>query len=101
MGPYRQRYRNMNMILRSGRSYARAMGGAALAGRLTRRVTNRVVNAYTQTTRRKRLTTGRGVTNQWDRTLIYKKKSMPRWKKRAWKRFSQKVNAVAEKSLGS
>jgi len=26
---------------------------------------------------------------------------MPRWKKRAWKRFSQKVNAVAEKSLGS
>lgn len=44
---------------------------------------------------------GQGVTNQHDRSRVYRKRGMPRFKKRSWKRFSRKVNAVAEKSLGS
>lgn len=44
---------------------------------------------------------GQGVTVQHDTRRIYSKKSMPRRKKRAWKRFSRKVNAVSERDLGS
>lgn len=42
-----------------------------------------------------------GITAQYDRVTQYSKKSMPRRKKRAWKKFSQKVNAVLEKTLGT
>lgn len=44
---------------------------------------------------------GRGVTSEHDRQFIYRKKSMPYGKKVRWKRFKRKVNAVAEKELGS
>lgn len=44
---------------------------------------------------------GQGVTSQYDRKLVYRKKTMPRYKKRAWKRFTQKVTAVNTKILGS
>lgn len=44
---------------------------------------------------------GRGVTSEHDRQFIYRKKSMPSYKKRQWRRFKGKVHAVAEKSLGS
>lgn len=46
-------------------------------------------------------TTGQGITDQHDRSRIYKKKFMGGRKKRTWKRFVRKVNAVAEKTLGS
>lgn len=101
MGKFLQR-RNMNMMLRSGRTYARAMGGAALAGRITRRVANRVANSYTQTTNRRRFVrAGQGVTTQHDRRIVYSKKSMPFRQKKRWKSFKRKVNAIAEKELGS
>lgn len=41
------------------------------------------------------------LTSQYDAKRQYVKKTMPRGKKRAWKRFVKKVNAVNEKSLGS
>lgn len=44
---------------------------------------------------------GRGVTSEHDRQFIYRKKSMPFYKKVRWRRFKRKVNAVAEKELGS
>ena len=42
-----------------------------------------------------------GITTQVDRVTQYYKKSMPRWKRRQWVRFSKKVNAVISKSLGT
>jgi len=51
--------------------------------------------------RSKRVTDGVGVTTQYDRKTIYYKKKMPYKKKMAWRRFSQKVNAVLEKQMGT
>lgn len=42
-----------------------------------------------------------GVTQQHDVRNVYRKRRMPRRRRRAWKRFSRKVNAVSEKTLGS
>lgn len=50
---------------------------------------------------RNRMTSGIGVTTQYDRKLVYKKKYMPRGRKRRWKKFVNRVNAVGEKDLGS
>lgn len=41
------------------------------------------------------------VTTQYDTRLQYRKKRMPRWKRKAWKRFSTKVNSVNLKNLGT
>lgn len=46
-------------------------------------------------------TSGLGVTGQYDRKLVYLKKTMPRFKKRRWRSFVKKVNAAAEKELGN
>jgi len=50
---------------------------------------------------RKHATSGRGVTVQHDRRQIYRKHRMPRRKRKQWKSFVRKVNAAAEKDLGS
>lgn len=55
----------------------------------------------TQTQTKKRTTSGVGITTQHDVKRIYRKKTMPRRKKRAWKKFISKVNAVDETDLGS
>lgn len=47
------------------------------------------------------ITSGVGITTQYDKKNVYRKSYMPRYKKRLWKRFRNKVNAVAEKELGS
>nr|WAE43018.1 MAG: capsid protein [Cressdnaviricota sp.] len=44
---------------------------------------------------------GRGTTTQHDRQSVYSKRSMPRGKKRQWRKFVSKVNAAAEKDLGT
>ena len=49
----------------------------------------------------RKFTGGRGITKEHDRTNIYRKKSMPRFKKRRWRRFSKKVYAVSEKEMGT
>lgn len=46
-------------------------------------------------------TSGVGVTTQHDQRRVYRKKTMPRFKKRRWRRFVKKVNAASEKDLGS
>lgn len=71
-------------------------------GNTSTRLAHRFRNAGTQTTtRRKNMTSGQGVTDQFDRKLIYKKKRMPKRKKSKWVSFKKKVNAVAEKELGT
>jgi hypothetical protein len=51
--------------------------------------------------KRKKPTSGRGVTFEHDRQFIYGLKTMPRKKKMRWRKFNRKVNAVSEKDLGS
>lgn len=63
-----------------------------------RRIYNR---GLARLARRKRGTSGRGLTFEHDRQFIYKKKSMPKRKKRRWKRFVKKVGAVNERELGT
>lgn len=52
-------------------------------------------------TRRKRGSGGQGVTSQYDRSLIYRKRSMPRGRRRRWRRYVKRVNFVSEKALGT
>ncbi len=51
--------------------------------------------------RRRAVRAGQGITNQYDRTTIYRKKRMPRFRRRRFRRFSRKVNFVSEKDLGT
>jgi len=44
---------------------------------------------------------GQGVTNQFDRKTVYRKKRMPYRKKRQWKRFVKKVNSALLKDVGT
>lgn len=53
------------------------------------------------TTNRGRVTSGVGVTNQYDAKRIYRKKSMPRYKKRRWIKYVRKVRAAILKDVGS
>lgn len=46
-------------------------------------------------------TSGNGVSTQHDVTRVYKKRRMPRRKRKRWTRFIKKVDAVAERNLGS
>lgn len=56
---------------------------------------------YGMSQRRRRGTSGQGITNQYDRSRIYRKRRMPRFRRRRWRRFNRRVNAVSEKDLGS
>lgn len=44
---------------------------------------------------------GQGVTNQYDKALIYRRRRMPRRRRRRWRRWNRKVLQVSEKDLGS
>lgn len=44
---------------------------------------------------------GIGTTNQYDRTNVYRKKRMPRRKRKRWVRFVKKVRAAENKTLGT
>lgn len=47
------------------------------------------------------VSSGYGVTTQYDKSLIYRKSNMPKRKKRNWRKFINKVHAVAEKDMGT
>lgn len=73
--------------------YKRAIGTAAAVA---------AQRSFTRTkTKTKRTTSGVGITQQYDRRKVYQKRYMPKAKRRRWKKFIQKVNAVDEKDLGS
>lgn len=89
----RYAYNNRNTI----RGYAnQAMSAIRKNGR-ARMVNNRRL----RTGRRNYTSSGVGVTAQHDATNIYRKKRMPRYKKRRWRKFVKRVHAVSEKELGS
>lgn len=52
-------------------------------------------------TTKKKGTSNYGVTNQHDVQVQYRKKRMPRKKRLRWKRFVKKVEAIADKGLGT
>lgn len=58
-------------------------------------------NSRTVSRTRQGFSSGQGITTQHDSRRIYRKRFMPRWRKRRWRRFKQKVNAIAEKDMGS
>lgn len=98
----------------AARSLARNYGESIMAyGRrrirggmrnLARSLTQRRRSAGRQSLRRRNrkfVSGGSGVTSQYDRTLQYRKKSMPRYRKKRWKSFVRKIHAISEKELGS
>lgn len=68
---------------------------------IARTIRNAYINANRTGSRTRRVSSGQGVTSQYDRRLIYRKKTMPRYKKRRWRAFKNKVLSVSTKSLGS
>jgi len=65
---------------------------------------SRLGRARIRTTTRTRTqgnVSGIGVTTQRDSRFVYAKRRMPRYRRNRWKRFGRKVNAIAEKELGS
>jgi len=72
---------------------------------LTRRTTFRGSSSYSSrrgpTARPAGVRSGQGVTVQHDARQIYRRRRMPRRKRKVWKRFLKKVHAVSEKDLGS
>lgn len=57
--------------------------------------------SYTKTRRGRKITSGIGITTQHDQRNVYRKKTMPRRKKRVWKKFVKKVQFISEKELGT
>jgi len=98
---------------RSGRRYGPiqryrpyALGGAFTSGiaagrAIVPRIRNALSGSMTMTRSRQRMSSGTGITTQHDRRQVYRKRNMPRRKKRRWKKFINRVHAVAEKELGS
>jgi len=73
----------------------RPYAGAAL------RLGVRAYRSWTKNSNKKRGTAGVGVTNQYDARNIYRRKRMPRYKRKQWKKFVHKVRAVARKDLAT
>lgn len=102
--PFAQRTLANVMRTRSGMQYRRSGFGRQWSGpNLARRtMAQRRSFARSQTLqRRRRPTSGLGITTQHDERRIYRRKSMPRFKRRKWKMFKNKVLAVSEKDLGT
>ncbi|AYP28912.1 MAG: putative capsid protein [Circoviridae sp.] len=93
--------RPYNEAFRSMANYARRRVSNYMQTRSGRRYTRTSNNRRNMRGQRSFRTGGGGVTTQHDRTQVYRKKSMPFRKKKGWRRFKRKVQAVAEKSLGS
>lgn len=72
--------------------FARSLATAARqrAGRL-----------FTQMGKRQRLQSGHSASTYHDQRNVYRKKRMPKGRRRRWKKFRNKVLAVSEKDLGS
>lgn len=81
------------------RNYAQAFGKAARSALSTWNKINYNQNKRQKTTFKKKTTAGVGITAQHDAVVTYKKRYMPRRKKRSWKKFSKKVKAVQLSSL--
>lgn len=75
-----------------GRAFNSALNTAVTASKLYN-------NIYTATKQKSSSTTG--VTTQHDSRTVYRKRRMPKRKKRPWKKFVRKVRAVINRSVAS
>lgn len=91
-------YRSSKRKYGGRRSYGNTVRGLLSAGM---RVAMRARGSRSYTRTKKRGTTGVGVTNQFDTKWIYRRKRMPRGKRRAWKRAIRKHTAINLKQLGT
>lgn len=105
---YRPKFNNFlsnfnNMRTRSGLQYRRSSIPQYSGPNMARRtMAQRRSFARSRTLlRNRRRTSGLGITTQHDERRIYRKHFMPKWKRRRWKRFKNKVLAISEKDLGS
>lgn len=91
-----RRYKNSNKARNAYSKYA----PYARAGFQTAKA---LYNSYsrTRTATKKKSTSSVGITRNHDYKVQYRKKSMPRWKKRSWANFSKKVNAVITGKLAT
>jgi len=85
--------------LRSGRNRT-SRAGRRMSTRLSQRM-GRSRTITRNRNRRQPSVAGIGITGQHDKRLVYLKRTMPRYKKRRWKSFINKVAAVSEKDLGT
>lgn len=74
--------------------------GLPIAGAVIQRIWNGYSPTTTTTTKNEE-TSGVGVTSQYDKKTTYAKSTMPRWKRRSWKKIIKKTQAVLLKSLGT
>lgn len=77
---------------------ATSLASSYLQGYLARQARKYGFNGLGASTK---TTSGIGVTNQYDRKQVYRKKRMPRRKRRRWVKFVKKVGAVTEKDFGT
>lgn len=80
---------NVRNVVTSGYKVAKAAGSAYKAYR------------NYQSKAQGKATSARGVTTQYDRSLIYRRKRMPWRKKRSWVNFNKRVRAVQMKNVSS
>lgn len=81
------------------RPYSAGIGSVARA--VARAVRGAYGGSRTRTYKMRRRLGGIGATTQYDRKVIYTRKPMPARKKRKWKSFVKKVNAVVASTLGT
>jgi len=87
---------------RNYRAVFRAHAGNRIARFLYTRLKHKYRSVGTQTeTVKKKVRSGGGITNQYDKKLVYSKKRMPYKKRKRWVKFIKKVNAVDERELGT
>lgn len=79
-------------VAKAGVKYAPYLAGAA-------RAAGRYFSRNSSSNGKKGITVS-GVTNQHDEKMIYRKKRMPKGKRKAWKKFTKKVKAVEIKDRG-
>jgi len=90
--------------LRSGRKYGSRYRPYSKYGRYVKAglsLASKAYGMYSSYKNNGTSSSGQGVTNQFDRKTVYRKKRMPYRKKRQWKRFVKKVNAALLKEVGT
>ncbi len=94
-GPITRSRAAAGFIQRYGPYINAAARGAMQGSRL-----GRVIRQFRQSSNN-RVTSGGGITTQYDRKRVYRKRRMPRGKKRRWRRFVKKCQAAIDKQLAS
>lgn len=90
-------------LARLSRNYGYSWASSGLRNRMSTLLRQSLARnrLFTQTRTKKSTRSGNGVTSQHDARWVYRKKSMPRRKKKVWRSFVKKVHAVAEKDNGT